>query len=97
MDEYTWSQKKDLLAEVIEDEWIVFDQECDRYFRLNNIASRIWELCENKTAQEIAAVVSAEYDVELERVQSDTIFCLNSMLRIDLVTRSQNRQETKSY
>jgi len=50
------------------------------YLSLNETASRIWELCEEKTSiAEVSKQINSEYDVDYSTAESEVIQCLSEL------------------
>lgn len=71
----------------LHDEMVMMDLEQGKYFSLNPIATRIWDLMENKlTAEELCALLTEEYEVESKRCIEEVREYLTEMLRLRLIT-----------
>lgn len=54
---------------------------------LNPTATRIWQLADgNRSVEEIAVVLSNEYDIEQEHVLQSTLKFLTELTKINLIT-----------
>jgi len=58
-----------------------------RYFSLEEVSLRIWELCDgSRTVAEVVAVVQTEYDAPAEEVEEDVVSLLGELAKEKLVT-----------
>lgn len=59
-------------AERVEGETVLLELDSGRYFGLDPVASRLWDLLlEFGTTEAVAQVASGEYDVSLEQLTED--------------------------
>jgi hypothetical protein len=64
----------------------ILDMKSGIYYGLNAVGARIWNLIqEPKTADEVAAAILAEYDVEADRCQHDIVALLQDLAAHGLV------------
>ncbi len=74
----------------LHDELVIMDLDQGKYFSLNPVATRIWDLLEKPLdTDELCAVLINEYDVEPERCRVEVQEYLAEMLRMGLVLRSE--------
>ena len=65
MDDVSVRQNENVAWRKIEGEAFLIDPEDSRLYRLNSVATRIWELCEEETSVgAIANVLCREFDVD---------------------------------
>jgi len=70
----------------LHDEIVMMDLEQGKYFSLNPVATRIWDLLERElTVAELCALLKEEYEVEAQRCVEEVIDYLNEMVRLGLV------------
>jgi hypothetical protein len=51
---------------------VLFHMESGSYYSLNELGSRIWELCDGeRSLSEVADLLEAEYDAPREQIQED--------------------------
>jgi Coenzyme PQQ synthesis protein D (PqqD) len=63
-------------------ELLLLDVESGCYYTLNEIGSRVWELCDGaSTVSEIVAVLGDEYDAPLEAIEVDVSELLEDLRR----------------
>jgi Coenzyme PQQ synthesis protein D (PqqD) len=75
-----------VLARKAPDSLLLLDPESGRYYTLDEVGARIWELCDGD--QSIADIVSRlcdEYDAQPADVESDTRELLDELVRERLV------------
>lgn len=74
----------------LHDELVMMDLDQGKYFSLNPVATRIWDLLEKPLmADELCMVLIDEYDVEPERCRIEVIEHLSEMVRLGLVLLSE--------
>jgi pyrroloquinoline quinone biosynthesis protein D len=65
---------------------VILNPNDGQYFSLDEVAARIWELCEgDRSVAEIADVVAAEYEVEPAVVSADALEFLEELTGEGLV------------
>jgi len=71
----------------LHDEMVMMDLEQGKYFSLNPIATRIWDLLEKEqTIEELCALLTEEYEVESKRCLEEVSEYLGEMFRLRLIT-----------
>jgi hypothetical protein len=74
----------------LHDELVMMDLDQGKYFSLNPVATRIWDLLEKPlTAEELCMVLIDEYDVESERCRIEVEEHLSEMVGLGLVLRNE--------
>jgi len=74
----------------LDDELVMMDIEQGKYFSLNPVATRIWELLDNPmTLLDICMVLTYEYEVKEERCRQETREYLEEMVRMNLIEKIQ--------
>jgi hypothetical protein len=72
----------------LHDELVMMDIDHGKYFSLNPVATRIWDLLERpQNMDELCAVLIDEYDVEPEQCLSEVEEHMAEMVRFGLVLR----------
>jgi len=70
----------------LHDELVMMDLEQGKYFSLNPVATRIWDLLEKEmTLDELCAVLTEEYDVEPGQCMDEVGELLNGMEGLGLI------------
>jgi hypothetical protein len=70
----------------LHDELVMMDIDQGKYFSLNNVGTRIWELLENPMSQdELCSALMEEYEVDEEQCREETGELLREMGRLGLV------------
>lgn len=70
----------------LHDELVMMDLERGKYFSLNPVATRIWDLLEKeKTLDELCALLTEEYDVESNQCMDEVRELLEEMEKLGLV------------
>lgn len=71
----------------LHDELVMMDLDQGKYFSLNPVATRIWDLLDNPLSTgELCMILVDEYDVEPERCCLEVDEHLQEMIRLGLVT-----------
>ena len=74
----------------LHDELVMMDLDQGKYFSLNPVATRIWDLLEKPLmADELCMILIDEYDVEPERCRIEVEEHLGEMVRLGLVFRNE--------
>jgi len=70
----------------LHDEIVMMDLEQGKYFSLNPVATRIWDLLERElTVEELCVLLKEEYEVESRQCIEDVSEHLGEMVRLGLV------------
>ncbi len=70
----------------LHDELVMMDLDKGKYFSLNPVATRIWDILEQPlTIDELCDLLKDEYEVETARCQQDVKTHLAEMLKLGLV------------
>ena len=78
-----------VLAQQVDDEIVLLDLHSESYFGLNNVGSRIWQLLQDGADREqIAEALSAEFEVEDQRLMRDVDALINQLLGAGLIKAS---------
>ncbi len=65
---------------------ILLDVQSGMYFEANDVARRVFELCDgSRTVSEVAAVVQQEYDAPAEMIEADVLDIVNELAAAGLV------------
>jgi PqqD family protein of HPr-rel-A system len=70
----------------LENEVVLFDLQSGRYYGLEAVGARIWELIqEPKSVAELQQAIAAEYEVDATRCEQDLIAFLQALLERQLI------------
>ena len=70
----------------LHDELVMMDLEQGKYFSLNPVATRIWDLLEKEmTLDELCTVLTEEFDVESNQCMDEVRELLEEMERLGLI------------
>ena len=59
---------------------VLFNMEDGQYYALNEIAARIWELCDGtRTVSDVVAVICCEYDAPAPTISEDVVDVLEGL------------------
>jgi hypothetical protein len=79
-----------VVSERFSSETLVLDPDSDRYVRLNQTGSRLWELLEQPVRSEaLAEVLVQEWELDRERAYGDVVAFLTSLADRGLVEFTQ--------
>ncbi len=75
----------------LHDELVMMDLDQGKYFSLNPVATRIWDLLERElTIDELCALLKEEYEVESRTCIEDVSEHMAEMVRLGLVLADQD-------
>lgn len=76
----------------LHDELVMMDPEQGKYFSLNSVATRIWDLLEHPVELTVlCGLLIEEYDVNPETCHSEVKEWLDRMIRMGLVKNVENQ------
>lgn len=74
----------------LHDELVMMDIDKGKYFALNPVATRIWDLLENPLAiDELCTLLLEEYEVSIEQCTEEVAELLKEMVRLGLVLEAE--------
>ena len=80
-------RRSDVLAQGAGETVILLTPDSGKYFTLNEVGGRIWELSDGtRSVAEIAGVLVEEYEAPLEEIQADTLEVLSELAGEKLVS-----------
>ena len=75
-----------VLAEQAAGKWVLLDVDSGRYYALDDVGGRVWNLCDgSRTAVQIAEVVSEEYDTAGAAVREDVLEFVSELVSESLL------------
>jgi coenzyme PQQ synthesis protein D (PqqD) len=82
-------RREGVAAQVADGEAVLLDIESGGYFALNQVGSRIWELCDGtRSTAEIVSVICDEFDVAEDVAAADAHELLSELEREKLVVEA---------
>jgi hypothetical protein len=85
-----FSRNKNVIAQRVHDETVLFDMETGNYYSLNELGSRTWELLEERLSlQDIAERLATEYDAPVEIITDDLQLLLDTLVQTGLLLNSK--------
>jgi hypothetical protein len=92
MSETTVRQNENVAWRMIEGEGFLISPEDSRLYRLNGVATRIWELCENEiSVGAIAETLCREFDVDRGTALGDAGRMVEAFVQKRLLVASERR------
>ena len=65
---------------------VLLNMDDGRYFALDEVGGRVWDLCDgSRTLSEIAAILAEEYEAPAETIERDLAELINDLTNEDLV------------
>jgi hypothetical protein len=84
--EKRYVQNSHAISGRLQDELVMMDTDKGKYFALNPVATRIWDLLEQPlSVDELCGSLLDEYDVEPEKCHSEVVKYLDQMEKLGLV------------
>ena len=85
------SRSPDQVSTVLQGEVVILNVKSSKYYNLNPVGSRIWELLEQPNGFiSIVDAIIAEYNVERDRCESDVTNILRAMYEAGLIQISKD-------
>jgi hypothetical protein len=70
----------------LHDELVMMDVEKGKYFSLNPVATRIWDILEKSlSAEELCLQLTEEYEVDAEQCRKEVVELLEEMHKLGLI------------
>ena len=83
-------RKKELFSSRMDNEIVMMHPESGKYFALNPVASRIWELLETPhNIKELEETLLKEFDVETDTCHKEVSIFLEEILEKNLIDKSE--------
>jgi len=83
-------QRDGLLSQRAADTRVLLDPADGRYFALDEVSGRIWDLCDGtRTVAQLVATLCAEYEAPAETVEADVMEFLGELATDGLVVGQQ--------
>lgn len=84
-----FQRNKDIVASEIDNETVMMDKDFEKYFGLQAIGTRVWQLLEQPiTIQQIAEQLTTDYDVSLEHCMNDLKSLMADLLKNEMVVQT---------
>jgi hypothetical protein len=77
-----------VLAQEMDGTRLLLDSESGSYFTLDDIGSRVWELCDGREAAAIVDEICAEYDAPPSQIRDDVLELLDELTSERLLRES---------
>jgi hypothetical protein len=85
-DETVFQRKNDLLSSRMDQETVMMHPESGKYFSLNPVATRVWEMLEIPLSlAEIVEILLSEFEVSYEQCQKETKEFLQTLIEKDII------------
>ena len=87
-DEKTYRRKAETISGRLDDQLVMMDIDKGKYFSMNPVATRIWELLEEpRTMDGLCDILTEEYDVDPDRCKQEVGELIDKMKELGLVNR----------
>jgi hypothetical protein len=85
-----YTRKSRTITGRLHDELVMMDMEQGKYFSLNPVATRIWDLLEKEmTPEELCSLLIEEYEVDESRCLKEVAEHLDEMVKLGLIIASR--------
>ncbi len=82
-------QARGVLKQEVSGSTILFNMEDGRYFAVNDVGVRVWDLCDGTmSVSEVSAVVAQEYDAPAAAINEDVLSLLDELWNERLVVEA---------
>jgi len=82
-----YKRRDNILAEPLQEHLVMLDIDMGKYFSLNQVATRIWELLgKPKTSEELCQNLIDEFEVDEDLCKREVEEYLNQMLKLKLIS-----------
>ena len=79
-------KNEDILSSKIDDEIVMMSIDHGKYYGLDSIGSRIWELLDQtRTLTEIIEILTKEFDVSKEQCSQDCYSFINDLIKKKII------------
>ena len=76
-----------VMSRLVDDDTVLLDLESGMYFGLDGVGKRIWDaVAEGRSIGEIAAIITAEYEVDEARARADVVEFTSNLVERGLLT-----------
>ena len=83
-------RKSKTISGRLHDELVMLDIDQGKYFSLNPVAARIWDMLERpRTAEELCNRLTDEYEVEIKECIADVEDLLDEMVKLGLILKDK--------
>jgi len=83
-------RKSKTISGRLQDELVMMDIDQGKYFSLNPVATRIWDLLERlRTPEELCSQLTDEYEVDIKVCIADVEDLLDEMVKLGLVLKDK--------
>ena len=78
-------------AQSADETHVLLDTTSGRYFTLDEVGGRVWELCDGRSIEAIAEVLCAEFDAPRAQIQADVLELMEELRDEGLVDAQPSR------
>lgn len=90
-----YSVSPDVLMQELEDEIVLLDLQGGRYFGLDEVGARAWQvLSETGDREQVVTTLLAEYDVDETTVRADVDALIQQLQEANLITPDDKQNQT---
>lgn len=84
----TFRRNSDIVASEIDNETVMMDKDFQKYFGLQEIGTRAWQMLEDPTSiEQMAERLVKHYDVSMEQCMEDLIPLMTDLLKNEMIVR----------
>ncbi|MCC5940313.1 MAG: PqqD family protein [Balneolaceae bacterium] len=85
---HSYQRISNSVSGLLDDELVMMDIEKGKYFSLNSVATRIWDIIEQPhTIPELCELLISEYDVDPDTCKKELSVLLDEMDRMGLIVK----------
>ena len=86
---HKYIRNQEIVTANIDDDLVMLDVDQGKYFSLNPVAVRVWELLENTPSKnELCTILMEEFEVDAVQCQSEVQVLLDEMIALKLISTS---------
>jgi Coenzyme PQQ synthesis protein D (PqqD) len=88
-------RKAQVISQKASNDFLLFNMDDGNYYSLNEVGSRIWELCDgNHTVAQLVTALQTEYDAPSETLQADVLEMLENLRSGELIFEASGLQSS---
>lgn len=80
-----------IAARVVDGKALIVVIDGKQLHTLNEVGTRVWELCDGRSVEEIASQIVAEFEVDLDRARADVLRFVAELDELGALEREASR------